>query len=236
MRWNLFKGKELHSQRLIALILFTLMQKFEPMTHTRNLLWAACLLFPLSLMAQEPALNRVQAMPDADDTELFIKEFHRVMNLIANDFPNDFKNIKGPVIMDDGEATSNFSTSAALPEASEAYITTRLEADFSTVNTVYVAVFFDGIDGETADVIYSNLVWLINNCSFECCNMVYDELDDSADSGAKTTFYLPYDSNNTEAYENMLFEVRLFKSFDLTDDLELIDTWMVVLNVSTFVE
>jgi len=33
-----------------------------------------------------------------------------------------------------------------------------------------------------------------------------------------------------------LFEVRLFKSFDLTDDLELIDTWMVVLNVSTFVE
>ena len=138
-------------------------------------------------------------------------------------------NIKGKLISEDGSTSDNWATTAELPEAEEVYLTKRL----LTTTHVYVALFYNDTDQSMAQNIYDNLIWLINNCSFDCCSFVYDSVESD---DAKTTYWMPYENGGIEKYDNMLMEVRLYKSFDITDDLEFIDTWNVVINFSTFTE
>ena len=66
-------------------------------------------------MAQNPTLSRVTAAPETDETQLFIQQFHRILNQVINDYPNRFKNIiTGPVSEEESDV---FLVSAALPVA-----------------------------------------------------------------------------------------------------------------------
>ncbi len=170
-------------------------------------------------------MGRVQSAPQADDTEVFVREFFRVLNQIADDYPNGFRNIKGQLISDDDDISNQWATSAALPEAIESYISKKLNQDM-----VYVALFYHEPDESMANTIYENLVWLVNNCSFSCCSFVYDSVEND---GSKTTFWIPFDTGGNAKYDNMLVEVRLYQSIDITDDFDIIDTWGVVVNFST---
>lgn len=167
-------------------------------------------------------MNRVQSTPN-DDTERFIREFYQVLNQITDDYPNDFRNIKGGYLSDDSK--TDWSTTAKLPEASESYITRNFDQSYG-----YVSVFYQDSDRDMALTIYENLSWLVNNCPYNCCSLIHDKVENDE---AKTTFWIPYETGGDNRYGDMVIKVRFIKSFDITDDLEMVDTWLVVVNISS---
>ncbi len=195
------------------------------MNKIKSFLGLLLLLTVNSAIAQNPTLSRIAAAPETDETELFIQQFHQVLNWVANDYPNDFKNIITEPYKDE---SSNFGVSAALPEAEEVYVSKQLDMDFN-IKYVYVATFFEG-DEDTAGVYFENLEWLITNCPFACCTIGYDNIDGGLGMEEKSTIWMSVDEDKPQ-FEDMLVQLRIYKSIDFTEDLDVVYPWTVVLNI-----
>ena len=178
-------------------------------------------------MAQNPTLSSVTAAPETDETQLFIQQFHRILNQVINDYPNRFKNIiTGPVSEEESDV---FLVSAALPEADRVTVSTRMARDLSSVQHVFTAVFFEG-DEETARLIFENVEYLIMICPFACCEIAYDNLDSGMAMEETSTIWMSVDENNPD-YEEMLIQLRIYKTISFTDE-GTVHPWTVVLNIS----
>lgn len=172
------------------------------------------------------------AQDDRDEeTEQFIRSFHQTLNIVVNDYIYNFGIIKGAYYTEENgiASTGNYEVSACLPEADECYLNRAIGTDQLT----YVASFISTPEYEDANSIYESVAWLVSNCDFSCCQFVFEEKDEPGSALLRSTSWVPaiVDKTKDSGYGEIFINLRLMKTFDIDEDLQFSDSYLVVLNI-----
>lgn len=168
------------------------------------------------------------AQEEGDDDELlnFIIEFNTVLDQIVSEYPNNFKNILGDARPKEEGSSLQYDSRISLPEELESYFT---ETMAQGNKLTYVSIFAEYPDSTEAMDIYSGLSFIVSLFTFDCCEM------DIIDSDGSESVYLAmmqlFPKDNPEGFEDLEIRVAMFKSFDIDEQFNLTDKYIVVLNV-----
>ncbi len=168
------------------------------------------------------------AQEEGEDDELlnFIIEFNTVLDQVVSDYPNNFKNLLGDARPKEEGSSQIYNSRISLPEELESYFS---ETITQGNKLTYVSVFAEYPDSTQARDIYSGLSFIVSLFTFDCCEMDIVESDGTQSVYMAMMQLFPKD--NPEGFEDLEIRVGLFKSFDIDEQLNFTDKYIVVLNV-----
>lgn len=191
----------------------------------KGIIWVFALLFGIA-----PA---VSAQDEVDEEMMaFMMDFTEKLTALIADYEYNFANVKGDMIPKESEydVLDNFYSKVNLPATDESYITAITGTDRLT----YVAVFTDTEDLEEAFDIYSGIVFLAGLITCNCCVFTPNVYDEPNDLFLMRTEFVPeYNDSFQQRFANLNLMVSIYPSFDIDAELNIKDTYMVVLNINS---
>ncbi len=166
-----------------------------------------------NMLAEMDAKTKADNLAKAEAVRSALKkDFCALAQTVVNQYGSDFESLKGPK----QESYFDFGNSWYANLMAQNSVIAGINEDMLTGSRSYYNTLFETDDFTAAKAKYDEYIRMMNNCTINCCTLVYDTNDYKGDSyESYLTYWLTFmiaDGYDNEKYKNLTLEIELMSN------------------------